>query len=98
MILGFISTEGTLLVCPKDTVVVMVNGFGKGLSNSATQHSHSHFPQEMHFLVAFKISTFDFKRSSPIDFNRVLKFTRTFGVFTGSGANRTGGCSAHPYL
>ena len=36
-------------VCPKDSVVVMVNGFGAG---SAIQHSHaSHFPQEMHCLV-----------------------------------------------
>ena len=44
-------------VCPKDSVVVMVNGFGKGLSNSAIQHSHSHFPQEMHFLVVFYYSS-----------------------------------------
>lgn len=54
MILGFISTEGTLLVCPKDSVVVMVNGFGAG---SAIQHSHSHFPQEMHCLVILYFNT-----------------------------------------
>ena len=42
MILGFISTEGTLLVCSKDTVVVMVNGFGASESeNSTIKHTYS---------------------------------------------------------
>ena len=51
MILGFISTEGTLLVCPKDTVVVMVNGFGAGSAIQPFSIPTRIFPQEMHFLV-----------------------------------------------
>ena len=49
-------------------------------------------------ILAFKINSLDFKCLSPIDFNRVLMFTQTFGVFASSDANRTGGCSAHPYF